>query len=110
MIRAAFVALAALATTAPAVPFGPGTTNWDGPPPKRFQGDAAVVVSFQASVTPPCDPAPPGLETVACEFEAANGVPVIILPNPNQFPDDPYAQIVAHELAHRSGWAGNHPL
>lgn len=108
MIRAAFVALAALATTA--VPFGPGTRNYDGPPPARFQSDAAVIVSFESDVSGDCGKAPPGLVTVACEFKAAKGVNVMVLPNPNQFPDDPYAQIVAHELGHRLGWKGNHPL
>ena len=102
--------LLAVALAAAPVPFGPGTVNWDGPPPTRFQSDAAVVVSFESDVDPDCGAAPKGLVTVACEYQAAKGVNVLVLPNPNQFPGDPYAQIVAHELAHRLGWAANHPL
>jgi hypothetical protein len=102
--------LAFFAVVSAAVPFGAGTANWDGPPPLRFQGDASAVVSFQSDVSGDCGKAPRGLVILACEFSPAKGVPVIVLPNPNQFPNDPYARIVAHELAHRSGWAGNHPL
>jgi hypothetical protein len=104
-----FAAALAAAPTAP-VPFGPGTANWDGAPPLRFQGDASAVVSFQSDVSGDCGKAPRGLVILACEFSPAKGVPVIVLPNPCKFQNDEYARIVCHEIGHRSGWEANHPL
>lgn len=78
-------------------------------PPKKYQYDAVVTVAFRSPdslakvcagvVTTGEAPGP----VVAC-FK--NGV--LHLPNPNGW-GDPYAQIVAHELAHANGWPATHP-
>jgi hypothetical protein len=79
------------------------------PPPKRYQGDAMVAVVFHnpqdlARICAGGSTVGEGSGTVvACTIGG-----VLHLPNPNAW-GDPYAQVVAHELAHANGWPGTHP-
>lgn len=42
---------------------------------------------------------------LACASEEKG---IMALPHPCQFPNDPYAVVVCHELAHLNGWTGEH--
>lgn len=80
-------------------------------PPARFTQDNAVFVIFATNVDQFCGKAPEGYTTLGCH-RMVDGAPVLILPNPSRtlLTPDEYQRLVAHELAHRSGWPGDHPL
>ena len=83
------------------------TQNFDGWPPARFTGDTKAQVTFVApdKVAKACEEKDPDHVLEACQDGGH-----IVLPNPCTFPlTDNYARLACHELAHRSGWAGNHP-
>lgn len=108
------VALAALLTAAPSVPqevaTGPNTPYFTGLPPAEFQSDNAQVVVFTSTVTRFCGEAPEGIRIIACS-RTVNKTPVLFLPNPCLAGQtEYYARIACHELGHRNGWSGNHPM
>ena len=86
------------------------TTSFAYPPP-RYRGDNAALVIFASDVTRFCGPSAPGLTKLGCAGKR-DGVPIIVLPNPNRTFLTPgeYQKLVAHELAHTLGWSGDHPL
>jgi hypothetical protein len=79
-------------------------------PPDEYKGDNAAVVIFTdvAGVQSIChDAAEPGKAIVGCSG-IKDGTPIIVLPNPcGMRPEDFYAGITCHELAHVNGW--RHP-
>lgn len=82
----------------------------DGSAPARFQGDNAAVVYFinTKDLQTMCGgDAPEGYYYAGCSG-TRDGVPVIALPNPCQFDNEPYAHIACHELGHRNGWPATH--
>ncbi len=105
----ALMAIAAFAAnpapTAPATPVDPYpvTKTFAGMPPPKFHQDTAAILIFTSDVSSYCGKAPKGYVTLAC----AQG-PQIAMPNPCQFPDDPYAALLCHEMAHVNGWPGTH--
>lgn len=95
----------ATAAAAAAAPVPPGIFS-DASPPMQFRGDASVGVSFVGDVdsATACGNAGHDHHFVAC---TRNGV--MVLPNPCSFDDEYFAHLACHELAHRNGWAADHP-
>lgn len=81
------------------------------PPPLRFQNDTAATISTMSpeQVDRWCgllagrELYPPGSTFLACHYAGT-----IYVPNPCGFPDEQFAQIACHELAHRQGWTAMH--
>lgn len=97
---------AAAAVAAPA-------TISDGRPPERFTSTSAATVQLvdRGDVNAACGTAPEGFEYVACtRTRERKGVRVstIIMPNPCQFPEERFAQILCHEFGHVNGWPASH--
>lgn len=102
-------------TLAAAIPLAAATPTdrpyYAGMPPERYQGEGVAVVLFVNDVRQYCHAeVPPGYTLLACAGER-EGVPTIVMPNPSRAANagDPYAILMQHELAHLSGWPGNHP-
>lgn len=97
-----------------AAPFGPGTVNYDGWPPARYDAHAIVKVRFAdpSDINGPfCGKAAAGMQTLACAaFDNTSGEWIITLPEPCSYPQsDNYARLACHEKGHANGWPGNHP-
>lgn len=113
---AAVSAMALLGAPTPAdmpVQTGQGTRYFAGDPPSRFVKEGAAIVVFihPAKINEACGLAnPKGLTLIAC-VRRDGDTPIIFMPHPAAFPNDPYAQIMLHEGAHAwGGWDGTHPL
>lgn len=93
---------------------GPGTRYYDGPPPIRFIKEQFVPVLFihPSRMNEACGmPNMQGMVLVACARPTRDGIKVVIMPHPAlSMHDNPYALVLAHELAHTAGWDGAHPL
>jgi|GEM_PF-2869744 len=72
-------------------------------PPERFKGAAPVVYLETGAVVQRCEPL-----NVACAIKMPDGVVgpdwTIITPDPCAYPDQSYARLLCHELAHAKGW------
>jgi len=84
----------------------------DGRAPERFRADRTITIQFESpeAVNRICSNGRPicGYQFMACFIPGPLGRR-IIMPNPNSYPDDdPYAHLLAHELAHVNGWPGWH--
>jgi hypothetical protein len=112
MVKALLALCAAAFLAAPSTPaFGPGTRHFDGSPPLRFMGDATAITFFVMDVDAICGAAPPGYTRMGCQFQTADGVPVIVVKNPCPYTYvDAYARLICHEIAHARLWPGDHPL
>jgi hypothetical protein len=103
-------ALAGVAMTRFPTAFGEFKAEVSVWPPDEYKGDNAAVVIFTdvAGVQSIChDAAEPGKAIVGCSG-IKDGTPIIVLPNPcGMRPEDFYAGISCHELAHVNGW--RHP-
>jgi hypothetical protein len=106
-----WLAILALTLAAPLTAAGPiAHGKWfDGPPPLRFQHLPArarlhtlATTDVQAACTR-ARPSPADVTIYAC---ARNGV--VTMPNPCEFPDERFAELLCHELAHINGWSGLH--
>lgn len=87
----------------------PRTIN-DGTPPIRFRKDSGAVVWFVSprDLQMVCGgDAPVGMVYAGCQGEK-DGIPIIAVPNPCLFDNEPYAHVLCHELGHRNGWPGTH--
>ena len=73
-------------------------------PPERYRSDTTSTITF----------AKPELVQELCgkrgvdELVACFEPPVIIVPNPCDYPDESYARIVCHEIGHANGWPADH--
>lgn len=90
---------------------GPGSTYVsDARAPARYRRNVrATLATVSPSdvdrlCRPPGQPPVCGYRIEACTSTAG----VITLPNPAAFPRDPYARLLAHELAHVQGWPATH--
>jgi hypothetical protein len=78
-------------------------------PPARFTADATFVVEVrgQAQIDQRCQGLfgvpPAGMKTDACSIEGR-----AIMPNPCAYPDESYARMLCHEMAHVNGWSSQH--
>ena len=116
-----FFALAALATPVaaqapemPPIKTGLGTRYYDGPPPARFVkgGLVRVIFAHPDQIMEICGVEPvPGMTLVACARLSKAGDKIVVMPHPALYMhNDPYAMLLAHEVAHSiGGWGGDHP-
>lgn len=89
---------------------GPQGPVYAGNAPARYQGDNAAVTLYASDVSQFCPTPAPGNIVLGCSY-TRDGIAVIVLPNPCILADvEFYALIACHELGHRNGWAGDHPL
>ena len=78
-------------------------------PPERYRQDATFTLSVtdQPTIEATCQPLfgipPEGRETLGCTTATT-----VVLPNPCGFPEDEYARMLCHELAHVNGWPATH--
>lgn len=79
----------------------PKTFIFDGMPPERMRGPAVVTVST-GSIADCGIPAP------GAWFEACTRNGVIHTDNPCDHPDQSYARLLCHEVAHTKGWPADH--
>jgi hypothetical protein len=102
---------APIAPTFPKPPFSrqpdfaalyPKTFVYDGMPPLRMRGPAVVIVSTGSVAE--CGKPPKGFTFEAC----TDGI-IIHTSNPCDFPEQEYARLLCHEIAHASwGWPADH--
>lgn len=95
-MRAALLAVAALSSQAV-----PTTMFYDGMPPARFQGPATVKIAFGR--VDKCGDAGQGHY-----FESCIRGGVTYLPDPCAFPEETFARLACHEVAHKRGWPKDH--
>ena len=81
-----------------------------GMPPERFQGEFAAVTLFSDDVEKHC----PGdradnVRVLACAGWSKGGAPIVVLPNPCDFPTEKFAVLACHEGAHINAWPADHP-
>lgn len=83
----------------------PKTEVFDGMPPPRLRHPRQVprVVTVGA-VERGCGKDPPGLITYACTTRSGR----VYVPNPCDFPQERFAMLMCHELAHVDGWPSTH--
>jgi len=102
-----FAALLA-AVSALAVAAGPSMFS-AARPPERFTGEATFVVEIreQAQIDQRCQGLfgvpPVGMKTDACSIDGR-----AIMPNPCAHPEENYARMLCHEMAHVNGWSPQH--
>lgn len=111
MILALLAAAAAVCTPVAQTPKGSLSDGW---PPARFRGDVTATIRFvpPERVGEVCGAKPTcGYVTLGCTLTRPDGSKLVVLPNPNaEGPAaDAYRKLVAHELGHVNGWAGDHP-
>lgn len=83
----------------------PKTMVYDGMPPARFQGPATVKAIFGR--IDKCGKANiPGRPDVYFESCIRGGV--TYLPDPCAYPEETFARLTCHELAHSRGWPADH--
>ena len=105
MLKALAVCAAAILVAGPVgAPHGP---IYAGPPPARFTGGNIARVIFTSNVEALCG-SQPGYKIYACTAKYPGEIPIVVLPNPNQFEGEWFAHIVGHELGHVNGWTGEH--
>jgi hypothetical protein len=84
--------------------------------PERYTGNATATVMFvdPDAVQKTCMDAgavapEAGKMIVGCQPRLGPFEQKIIVPNPCNYKDDPYAVLLCHELGHWNGWPSDHP-
>lgn len=111
-VVAAFAAVGLAAPATALIPTGPNTPYYAGPPPSEFIREGAALVLFvhPGRIDGLCGGAPAGMVVYACVRRVEGDIPVVIMPHPVVARGEVYADILTHELAHREGWAYDHPM
>ena len=83
-------------------------------PPQLYRADGPITVVFvpTSKVETACGiTAPEGMVLRACARSYPWGQRYIVMPDPCEYLDQPYAEWQCHENAHAlGGWPGDHPL
>lgn len=92
-----------------------GATYDDSLPPLKYQGNppaSVMIIVDDTNTKETCGVAQPGWRLLACEFDTKEGVPVIMMPNPCNYPEavdeNSYAHLLCHEFGHANGWNATH--
>lgn len=88
---------------------GYGRRSSDVLPPPRYQYDSSTrlqTVNTQDAMNADCGKPERGTRLGCTRGPRAN--PVVIVPNPCDYPEERFAHLLCHELGHVQGWGADH--